>query len=434
MCDTFVAITKTTADASVIFGKNSDRDPNEAHEVCIIPSADHPENSMVKCTYIEIPQVPHTCRVLLAKPFWIWGAEMGANEHGVVIGNEAVFSRLPAGREPGLIGMDYLRLALERSISASEALTVITNLLDIYGQSGNCGYEVPFYYHNSYIIADHAEAWVLETAGKHWVALKVESYASISNAYTIGDKFDLASKDVVNFAVDQGWHKPGKPFHFASAYSDVLYSTLGAGRSRQNCTLNALAQKNGAMTVKSGFEMLRDHTYGGKPMRFDRPLTGASVCMHAGFGPVRGSQTVGSMVSHLTGDLDTHWLTGTSAPCISTFKPVWINPGLAGDEWSAGPYYDPKSLWWRHEKLHRGILHNFDYWRNLMRVEIENLEREWIEKASANANSEFTAACLTAGSQLDERFEQRLAAEPPVQKTAFYYRAAWQRWSKKAGF
>lgn len=98
MCDTIVALGNSTVDGNVIFGKNSDRHPNEAHEVVIFPAAQHPTGTTVKCTYIEIPQVPATHQVLLAKPFWIWGAEMGSNEHGVTIGNEAVFTRTPYGK------------------------------------------------------------------------------------------------------------------------------------------------------------------------------------------------------------------------------------------------------------------------------------------------------------------------------------------------
>lgn len=158
MCDTLVALGNSTKDGSVIFAKNSDRDPNEAHELVSVPRTKHAEGSMVRCTYVEIPQVPETYAVLLAKPFWIWGAEMGANEHGVVIGNEAVFTKIPAGKEPGLIGMDYLRLALERAATAREALTVITQLLEKYGQSGNCGFAHKFYYHNSFLIGQRGQA------------------------------------------------------------------------------------------------------------------------------------------------------------------------------------------------------------------------------------------------------------------------------------
>jgi dipeptidase len=140
---------------------------------------------MVKCTYIEIPQVRETCQVLLAKPFWIWGAEMGSNEFGVTIGNEAVFTKTPYNKQAGLIGMDFLRLALERSDTAAAALTTIIQLLEEYGQGGNCGCAHAFYYHNSYLICDQEEAWVLETSGREWAAEKVVDVRSISNAITM---------------------------------------------------------------------------------------------------------------------------------------------------------------------------------------------------------------------------------------------------------
>lgn len=64
MCDTFVALSNATKDGSVIFGKNSDRHPNEAHELALIPRATHPEGAQVKCTYISVPQIGETNAVL----------------------------------------------------------------------------------------------------------------------------------------------------------------------------------------------------------------------------------------------------------------------------------------------------------------------------------------------------------------------------------
>jgi len=122
---------------------------------------------------------------------------MGANQAGVVIGNEAVWNRLSdsgndlvsrlLGRSLLMntiydtevfkqtvrisilfIGMDLLRLGLERGTSAREALDVITSLLEKYGQGGQCSDIVPdFSYHNSFLIADQSEAWVLETADRY---------------------------------------------------------------------------------------------------------------------------------------------------------------------------------------------------------------------------------------------------------------------------
>ena len=93
MCDTLVALGNSTKNSKVIFAKNSDRNPDEPAEILHIPRTKHSAGSEVETTYISIPQVRETAEVLLCKPIWIWGAEMGANEFGVTIGNEAVFTK-----------------------------------------------------------------------------------------------------------------------------------------------------------------------------------------------------------------------------------------------------------------------------------------------------------------------------------------------------
>lgn len=67
-----------------------------------------------------------------------------------------------------------IRLGLERGDSAWGALTVITGLLEQHGQGGQCREAPePFSYHNTFLLVDRREAWVLETAGRLWVAQKV---------------------------------------------------------------------------------------------------------------------------------------------------------------------------------------------------------------------------------------------------------------------
>ena len=39
MCDTFVALPSETADGSILFGKNSNREPNEAQALEFYPQA-----------------------------------------------------------------------------------------------------------------------------------------------------------------------------------------------------------------------------------------------------------------------------------------------------------------------------------------------------------------------------------------------------------
>ena len=105
MCDTIGIL----LDSYALFGKNSDRSPNEPQAAEFHPARVCKEGS-VAATYIAIPQARETLAVLLSRPTWMWGAEIGVNEAGVAIGNEAVFTKGGYGK-PALTGMDLLRLA-----------------------------------------------------------------------------------------------------------------------------------------------------------------------------------------------------------------------------------------------------------------------------------------------------------------------------------
>ena len=56
MCDTIVVLQAATAESIVLFGKNSDRERNEAQAVEFAPRADHAPGAEVACTYIATPR------------------------------------------------------------------------------------------------------------------------------------------------------------------------------------------------------------------------------------------------------------------------------------------------------------------------------------------------------------------------------------------
>ena len=223
-CDTWVATRDATADHSVILCKNSDRPPMEAQPLVQFPHQMHAPGERVKCTYIEIPQVAETYENIGSKIWWAFGYEQGINEYGVAIGNEAVFSKEPLQWGDGLLGMDLLRLGLERGKTAYEAMHVMIDLLEKYGQSGDCEHAGEWgkaNYHNSYILADPQEAWVLETAGRYWAAKRTKNGVySISNIYSIERDWDEAHPKLVEHAIQMGWSKSAKDFNFARDYGD----------------------------------------------------------------------------------------------------------------------------------------------------------------------------------------------------------------------
>jgi len=296
VCDTMIALGNATADGHMILAKNSDREPNEAQWLQFVPRAEHAPGARVRCTYIDVPQVETTYAVLLSRPFWMWGCEMGINEHGVTIGNEAVFTREPYDKEGGLLGMDLMRLALERATTAEAALDIIVNLLETYGQGGNGGYRHKLFYHNAFILADPHSAWVLETAGRYWAALRVREIYAISNGLTIGREWDRASPGLVEHAVEQGWCRSRDDFHFARCYSDPLYTRLSQCKRRRARALSLLQADRGEITVRTMMRVLRDHGPEGEGRADWEPAQGSmgDICMHAGFGPLRDSGTTNS--------------------------------------------------------------------------------------------------------------------------------------------
>ena len=379
MCDTFVATASTTADGSVIFGKNSNREANEAQALEYHQARGYPSGARLKCTYIEIPQVRTTQAVLLCRPFWMWGAEMGTNAAGLVVGNEAVWTRMPLNRKGGLTGMDMVRLALERAGSAEQGIEVLVGLLHDFGQGGFCGYrDRRMIYHNSFLLADPEAAWVLETAGPYWAAKQIRGIYAISNGLTLGEDFDRGHPDLGRFA------KEGRPLHFAHQFSNRLYTFFSASRTRRSFAQDQLSGVEGQIDIRHAMGLLQNH--GIAAYRPDSHWLGDRICAHATHGLTRKiAQTTGSLVAHLRPDRVTVWVTGTAAPCTSIFKPVWFSGAVLPDIGpSPGSRFDPSALWWFHEQFHRRLLFDFEGGHKACGQARQALQDSLIQKARAS--------------------------------------------------
>ncbi|MHA2357520.1 MAG: C69 family dipeptidase [Candidatus Heimdallarchaeaceae archaeon] len=460
MCDTIVAVGNSTKDGSVIFGKNSDRDPNEVHNVEYIPRKKHKSKSKVKCTHISIPQVEETFAVLLMKPYWMFGCEMGTNEFGVTMGNEAVWSKEPI-RKTGLLGMDMMRLALERSKTAREALEIITNLLEKHGQGGlNKRTKVAGrLYQNSFLIADSTEAWVLETADKFWIAEKVKDVRTTSNTLSIGSEYDLIHPNLIQHARDKGYYKAEEEFHFANCFIPKfrIYHALletqqrsqffAGGEERQKCTTKFMLRNKGKITAQDVMAILRDHNISTEEEENWIPskATANSVCHHA-TGITVPDQTTGSHVAQIKKNIQVHWVTGSSSPCIGIFKPIFMpKPGISTKQVAGNKNYNPENMWWQHEKLHRLVLLDYQFRLNLYEKDRNKLENKFVKQVNnilknvtgkpktdeINEMDKITINSLKQSKKKTNEWIERVQSTPITSKTGIFYRRFWNFYNKQ---
>lgn len=435
-CDTFVALSDAGPRGRVLMGKNSDRPEADAQPLRYLPRRAG-GGGTPRLAYVEIDDAKESAAHLGGSPYWCWGHEQGLNEWGVAIGNEALFTRDWASAvraaeqgsppRPGILGMELVRLGLERGRTAAEALSVMCALVEEHGQWGSGVPGSPAVtggYDNSFLIADAREAWVLETSGRRWVAKRATSGTlAISNQPTVRTEWDRASGDIVEHAVGAGWWEPepGRSFDFARVYVDpgtpLQLSHIRLQRSRQ--LLRDATADGGEVGVEVAQRILRDHyedTFLGGPYFNAAVPDFLSLCMHAHPSGFTWGNTASSTVFVLPADdrqLAHLWWTPVT-PCTGVYLPVFVDAGAvpealstagrAGDglrrpEDAPQDSFDERSYWWRFHQLLEAAkggagARRFDRNQPVVRQAFDVLERRWtarlpeIEKEAVQMRSE----------------------------------------------
>jgi hypothetical protein len=118
------------------------------------------------------------------------------------------------------------------------------------------------------------------------------------------------------------------------------------------------------------------------------------------------------MVSELhTDGHAVHWVTGTSAPCLSIFKPVLMDAGLPPQGPRPSDRWDATVPWWRHETLHRGaVLGDFSGILADLAPERDALETRFIRhmaEAGPGHRAEAAAACWAEAEAWEASWRRR---------------------------
>ena len=303
MCDTLCA----PGPRGMVFAKNSDRPPGEV-QIAWPFGRRASAGCTLRTQYVTIGDTGAHA-TFLSCPTWLWGAEHGVNEYGVAIGNERVSTTHDAASAaPRLIGMDLVRLGLERARTAAEAVEVLTGLLETIGQGGIADAAHQQAYDSSFLIADPTEAFVLETAGSDYAVAPFSAGVAISNRIMLED-FD----------------------RFRDPDQDTAFADVRLAASRRFLASTA----SGGLTPAATAAHLRDHGTGPwgapgtagpvhlPPTEARADGSGVSVCMH-----VRGRvATTASMIAelspHLAEGAPLRVYVAAGSPCVSIYVPAF---------------------------------------------------------------------------------------------------------------
>jgi secernin len=415
-CDTFAVHADHTPYRATLLAKNSDRPARESQPLRWLEG--RRGGGRLNLAYVEIDDVAETIPHLGSSPYWCWGHEIGVNARGVAIGNEALFTRDVAATAaadragqaitPGILGMELLRLGLERGTTAREAIAVMTELVERHGQygAGTVSQDRPAAaYDNSYLVADAGEMWVLETSGRRWVTKQVhDPYWALSNEPTVRDDWDSGAADLAAYANAQGWARSDGRLDFAATFLDpavpLQVSHLRLQRSRQ-LLADAVAGQGVGFAEARG--VLSDHYEGtfldGPKFNPARPDF-HTLCMHDHPSGFTWGNTAASMIAVLPARGRPYAWWAATTPCTSIYVPVALAGesipaalSRAGSQHGAGPHPEKAvadtsvdgSYWWSFQNLLESVAGDVDGSRYHerqphVRARFDRLQQQWLEQ------------------------------------------------------
>jgi dipeptidase len=364
-CTTVIVGNKASADGSVLMAHEEDYAPNDAMKVVHHPRQTHKPGEVIHFAFEDVRQVPLSYAYTADEMYDPARLGMppatfmnGINEWGVAMDSNCIDTqepKLPQENNMGLGWPEIGQLVMERAKTAHEAVELAGRLVDRYTFNG---FEVSSCKELTFLISDPNEGWAMEVTRRHWVAQRVPDDGAIyyANECRIGTEYDLASSDLVDYAVQQGWYDRSDPFSFKDAYCGPH---LGQDWNvkRQERAQFLVEPKLGAVTVQDLMAVMRDHYEG--TADYAIPYTGG----YDGptIVPICNSSNHASEVYHLRSWLPREigpvmFITAAS-PDVSIYNPIYA--GYADQTpvaWrTATDSFAPDSAWWNFEYIQRTL-------------------------------------------------------------------------------
>jgi len=246
-CFSVVVGKNVSTDGYVIMAHNEDDAPPQIVHHRKVPRRRYPPGEQVTLRNGgRLDQVEQTWAYIWSEMPGMLFSDSYINEWGVGVTSDNCPSREDKPElTDGGIGYMLRRLVAERAKTAREGVLLAGRLVERFGyiDSGR-----------TYIICDPNEGWLFCVVnGKHWLAQRVadDEIAMVANTYTIRrvDLSDtnrfLASADIVEYAVERGWHDPkeNKLFDFAAVYANLQAAANPSNSGRQWAGLQYVTEK-----------------------------------------------------------------------------------------------------------------------------------------------------------------------------------------------
>jgi len=169
----------------------------------------------------------------------------------------------------------------------------------------------------------------------------------------------------------------------------------------------------------------------------------ASLCMHP-TGIANPSQTTGSMVAEIRkGAPAAIWLTGTSMPCLSIFKPFFFDGNALSDAYCKMPTEKlDESLWWQAERVYRNILKDYKKGKAVIAQQRAHWQKEWLTIENQLISSEkgleyldvLSKTAVAKHLECLENWEKELQSLKLKQKALNpFYRRFWNKTNHQVG-
>jgi len=244
-----VALGSATVTRNTLFGVNDFGPAGASCSLRYLPARAHAPGECVAHPRVVLNEVRQTNAVLGLQPSGSWGLRHGVNRHHLAAGVTGWQSRL--ANDGGLEGTDLVRLVLERGHSARQALDLVTDFIERFGQSGTQGDHV-------FLLADATEAFV-EAAGRHWALIECQQTRAVCDTGLIRQDWRRLSRGLAErILAERWWTDDGTKLDFHSAVGVSRPEARPALRRWSRATL-ALAQQEGALDPLSMRRLLLEH-------------------------------------------------------------------------------------------------------------------------------------------------------------------------------